>query len=499
MTGRAPPIHLAPPAAGGQGPPSIVYLDRVRWLRVRNDEAEDCPPGGLLRSTGSDDEGSVTAEKPDQDSQDGLLIAHPDGGIPSGGYGLATYDEWVLGAYETGTPALGEAWGSQAGSWYLHSGKTGYRVVSDPDGDGRLVEVVRLGGAAAGTTTTTREPCTGSCTWEWDFDNQLWTVTAQDCGGVCVCQPPLFCGGDTPPDGCTDLVITIACARHEDLETPPNCFDGGGGGPVRWWCLEYSDANGSYRYCTARDSIFDGDDLAGGGDPGPYESEEECEANCCSGWDAGGCVGECFYDVNGDLIDATCLGCLDCACGDAPTTLTTPPPGSCPVFSAPCVPDRPNTSTTTTTTTGTTTTAPPTNYYCHTDQATCGDPGFYFCASASSSPGFTFCSGPYPGFEACQDACDEDSSTSTTTTSTTTSTTTTTCAPGWYCHTLGGPTSECDGLAVGCVFGCPDDVSDLCSGEWPDEATCNEFCPNTMTTRPPPAPRARGTAPRRPA
>lgn len=120
------------------GPGSTSYLDRVRWVEVSNENAEDAPGGALLMVTGggtddgdsADDYGVPTVDQPDADGLTGLLVAHP-AGIAAGGRGLATSDDFVPVAYDDAdTPAVGETWGSAAGSWLLTKDMAGWRVAA---------------------------------------------------------------------------------------------------------------------------------------------------------------------------------------------------------------------------------------------------------------------------------------------------------------------------------------------------------------------------------
>ena len=138
------------------GHTSLSYLDRVRWIEVTNVNAADAPGGALLRVTGggttdddeTDDYGIPEVDQPDADGLNGLLVAHP-AGIAAGGRGLATPHNFVPVAYDDAeTPAVGETWGSAAGSWKLTKGKSGWVVAAPPiaSQDLKLVECWRVGG-----------------------------------------------------------------------------------------------------------------------------------------------------------------------------------------------------------------------------------------------------------------------------------------------------------------------------------------------------------------
>lgn len=133
-------------------------IDSVRWLTVRNVATGSVSPGAApafavlrLQASGSSIsptgdaiyavEGKLVLEvgKPAVDSEPLDLLAGP-GGIPSGGFGLATIDFPAWALYETadGTPAIGEVWGPGANSWKLRKGKQGFRVMGGPV-DGRVL------------------------------------------------------------------------------------------------------------------------------------------------------------------------------------------------------------------------------------------------------------------------------------------------------------------------------------------------------------------------
>lgn len=140
------------------GPGPLSYLDKVRWVEVSNESTEDAPGGALLMVTGGgtddgdeiDDYGIPTVDQPDADGLVGLLVAHP-AGIPAGGRGLATPGDFVPVVYDDAeTPAVGETWGSAAGSWKLTKGMAGWVIAAPPTAsqDLVLVECWRVGSGA---------------------------------------------------------------------------------------------------------------------------------------------------------------------------------------------------------------------------------------------------------------------------------------------------------------------------------------------------------------
>jgi hypothetical protein len=74
--------------------------------------------------------------------------------------------------------------------------------------------------------TTTVEPCSGDCGYEYDFTTKTWALISSDCSEGCVCPPPIFC----PPAplalaDCTDTITYYTTCRRGSYATPvyPNC------------------------------------------------------------------------------------------------------------------------------------------------------------------------------------------------------------------------------------------------------------------------------------
>jgi len=128
------PDFIAPPESPGP-------LDRIRWILVTNGAAEAIPGHALVRVTGSTADGGFTVAQPNADNLPNLMVMGPMG-IEVGGVGIATFDEPTPVRYnDAATPAAGETWGSASGSWLLTTGKTGWRVVGDPNGSNRVMAV----------------------------------------------------------------------------------------------------------------------------------------------------------------------------------------------------------------------------------------------------------------------------------------------------------------------------------------------------------------------
>jgi hypothetical protein len=95
-------------------------------MPVANTTAEEIPAFGLMRVTGTDDDGRAQVAKPDTDGQTNLLVNGPLPVNPNG-YGQGHCESPCVVAYDTddGTPAAGEDWGAASGSWKLKKDQTG--------------------------------------------------------------------------------------------------------------------------------------------------------------------------------------------------------------------------------------------------------------------------------------------------------------------------------------------------------------------------------------
>ncbi len=71
-------------------------------------------------------------DKPNTDSDQSYMInsAMP---VAASGFGLGTFDAPFRVAYDTGTPAVGEEWGPEDGSWTLVTDSGGYVVLGNID------------------------------------------------------------------------------------------------------------------------------------------------------------------------------------------------------------------------------------------------------------------------------------------------------------------------------------------------------------------------------
>jgi len=106
--------------------------DYVRW-RFRNDATTTAPASGVLRMTGMatvDGVQYMTVSKPDT-SFNRLYLVNGLQDVAANDYGWATFlwhADYVL--YDTGnTPAFGESWGPQNGTWTLKKYRYGFTIM----------------------------------------------------------------------------------------------------------------------------------------------------------------------------------------------------------------------------------------------------------------------------------------------------------------------------------------------------------------------------------
>lgn len=134
----------------------------IRWLEIYNDGSDDIPPYAVCRVTGVDEGSNIfLVDQPNADSQREIVINGPIG-VPAGFYGQAHRADPCTVLYETadGTPASGEDWGTKNGSWKIHKGNTGFRILGNASDN--LCEATYLG--AAGVSNLTVQEVDGSPT-----------------------------------------------------------------------------------------------------------------------------------------------------------------------------------------------------------------------------------------------------------------------------------------------------------------------------------------------
>lgn len=197
----------------------------VRWLSFRNDNSGQCPPGGILRLTGTvdvNDSPVLTADQPNTYGSQYLHAVNGPAAVDAGSYGLCVVPNdvfWVLAAYDTadGTPAFGEKWGPRDATWKLKKNTGGFQIVGDPDSTAGTVIVARspmlsfigktdashaksatgtisiYAGSTLGSESDTSVNMTGvynrfaavaTTKWvrcEWNNEAQQWELTAAEC------------------------------------------------------------------------------------------------------------------------------------------------------------------------------------------------------------------------------------------------------------------------------------------------------------------------------
>ncbi len=86
----------------------------------------------------------VSVAIPDEDSQKLVGILGPSGVPAADGPGEVSIDYPLIARYDSadGTPAVGEQWGTEAGSLVLHKGKIGFLIIGGADTTNYLVTVM---------------------------------------------------------------------------------------------------------------------------------------------------------------------------------------------------------------------------------------------------------------------------------------------------------------------------------------------------------------------
>jgi hypothetical protein len=114
---------------------------------VLNVSGEDIPSHAVVEPTGRVTDGAFEVRKPTRDGYRGVLVNGP-GVIPTGQAGEAYAHPRVVVRVD-GTPAVGEEWSAQAGSWGLGDTGGGFIILTTAV-DGR-VNAVRYG-VSSGTS-----------------------------------------------------------------------------------------------------------------------------------------------------------------------------------------------------------------------------------------------------------------------------------------------------------------------------------------------------------
>jgi hypothetical protein len=162
--------------------------DYPRWLRVKNNAAEDAPAFAALMVTGYEEStGAVTVERPDDDSlpSDRVIINGPVA-IPVDAYGQVQQADPAL-ALVSGTPVVGDAadgtLGTSADQWYLLVGNTGFAAWSGALSGKALVQ------KTGGTGDSITWPCDEECVeGETEVEDCAIAITGTRCNHPTVGQ-----------------------------------------------------------------------------------------------------------------------------------------------------------------------------------------------------------------------------------------------------------------------------------------------------------------------
>jgi len=129
----------------------------VDWVPLVNASGERAPACAVARVTGYDANGNAEFDLPDADDDPGVVVLDANT-IFDGKFGQGTWNPRVVVAYDPadGTPAAGEEWGVESGSWKLKAARTGFRI---------------LGGAANGLVNAVRVPQGGAAAIDWDTED----------------------------------------------------------------------------------------------------------------------------------------------------------------------------------------------------------------------------------------------------------------------------------------------------------------------------------------
>ena len=105
---------------------------QVRWVLAKNTGSAEVIPFGIVEVTGAEHDRSnraaLNVRQPTSNTPS-IIAINGWQPIPSGKYGLVTCEGPVYVAYSTGTPAVGEIWGPQTGSFLATKGNAGLIAV----------------------------------------------------------------------------------------------------------------------------------------------------------------------------------------------------------------------------------------------------------------------------------------------------------------------------------------------------------------------------------
>lgn len=162
--------------------------DNRVWFRAKanNSAVGNAPAYGVVKivDTVLADDGLpyLAFEKPDADNLTGCaLVRHNE--IENGKYGQVTYEPWWALYNNAETPAYDEEWGTEANTWKLKQGNTGFRVLGATDTTKGRVLVER------------KVSSSGSSRWvEFTLTSSMATTDASSSGATV----NNYWGGDNP-------------------------------------------------------------------------------------------------------------------------------------------------------------------------------------------------------------------------------------------------------------------------------------------------------------
>ena len=121
-------------------------VTQARWLIGSNDSGSEIPAFSLVKVTATDAQGRFEVEQPTVDGEAVYVVGSlpiPAADSDGDGIGAITGDWPVWAKYDSGdgTPAIGETWGAESGTWKLKKNQPGFRIVGDPDTTDEIVQV----------------------------------------------------------------------------------------------------------------------------------------------------------------------------------------------------------------------------------------------------------------------------------------------------------------------------------------------------------------------
>jgi len=159
-------------------------LSRTWGIPWKNTAASDCPPFGVIESTGVVTEGLLQGTRP-TGSTTASYYFNGENTVPAGGSGFATQDSPHPAAYDTadGTPAALAEWGPQSGTWLLKNAGTGF-IIEGGHGDGVVAVSRKAGGGSGSAGSVVVIKVTGATAVGGSADlDYLWASQLTDING----------------------------------------------------------------------------------------------------------------------------------------------------------------------------------------------------------------------------------------------------------------------------------------------------------------------------